>query len=381
MNREGKQRHSPWGESSRRLGEGNGAASTLAEMEGRKPSPAAARPTLPEGGWLLVCLVLALQLLVCSNTSAQDTLVIKSKKTGEVSKRRGTIESWQGNKIRMAVGSRQREFDSADIVEVQTDWPQGYLEGKKLLKKRDFGGALLAFKKAHSIEQRDWVKHELSAGIIESLQATGNHAQAIAEFIPVVTMDTETRLFNQIPLQWIPSPSSRPAESDISKWIKSQNSAVRLIGASWQKATPTHRSALDVLQSLLQDSNPIVVHLATAQLWNPLTASEKDLKRWQRQLDAMPESLRAGPYLSLADAQSRNKMHLQAATNLMRIPILYPRNHSLIPPALYRAGAALENAGRKDEAKRTWSELTRNYPSTEWSDRVKEGVSNAGGGG
>ena len=74
-------------------------------------------------------------------------------------------------------------------------------------------------------------------------------------------------------------------------------------------------------------------------------------------------------------------MHLQAATNLMRIPILYPRNHSLIPPALYRAGAALENAGRKDEAKRTWSELTRNYPSTEWSDRVKEGVSNAGGGG
>ena len=322
-----------------------------------------------------------LLVLPCCKTSAQDTLTIKSKKTGEVSKRRGTIESWRGNKIQMAVGTRQREIDSADIVEVQTEWPRGYLEGKKLLEKRDFGGALLAFKTAQGLEKRAWVKHEISAGIIESLQATGNHAQAVAEFIPVVTVDMETRLFDQIPLQWIPSPDSSPSESDVSDWIKSQNSAVRLIGASWQKATPTHQSALDVLQNLLQDSNPIVVHLATAQLWNPLTAKEKDLKRWQRQLDAMPESLRAGPLLILADAKTRNKMHLQAATNLMRIPILYPRNHSLIPPALYRAGAALQNADRKTEAQRVWSELTRNYPATEWANRIIERANNAGDGG
>ena len=311
----------------------------------------------------------AFALFAASQTHAQDILITKAKTPGETTKRKGTIESWQGSTIRMLIGSREREFDTADVIDVQTNWPDGFLEAKRLLSQRKFGKAFQAFKNADTKEERKWVRHEIAGGIIQCLQATGNHAQAAEEFISVVESDPQTRLFHLIPLQWVPVSEGAPSPKAVSEWLTSKNSAVRLLGASWQKTT-AKRSALDVLQALLQDENRFVVHLATAQLWDPLSAKPSDLKRWTRQLNAMPQSLRAGPYIALADAQSRNKLYDPAAVNFMRIPVLYATNRSLSAPALYSAGRVLQNAGRQDEAKRIWNELRRDYPASSWAERV-----------
>ena len=321
----------------------------------------------------LVFAVASLLMVFPNRLGAQDVLITKAKTPGETTKRKGTIQSWQGSKIRMLIGSREREFDTADVFDVQTNWPDGFLEGKRLLEQRKFGKAFQAFKNADTVENRGpsrkWVRHEIAGQIIQCLQATGNHAKAADEFIGVVESDPQTRLFSLIPLQWNAASEGRPSPAEISQWLTAKNSAVRLLGASWQKSS-AKRSALDVLQSLLQDDNPLVVHLATAQLWDPLSAQAADIKRWTRQLNVMPASLRAGPYLVLADAQSRNKMYDPAAVNLMRIPILYASNRSLSAPALYSAGRVLQNAGRQNEATRVWNELRRDFPSSTWAERV-----------
>ena len=62
MNVNAARRHSPWGESSRRLGEGEAVTCWLALLAGW-PSPVAARPTLPEGGCLSVLLSFSSKIL------------------------------------------------------------------------------------------------------------------------------------------------------------------------------------------------------------------------------------------------------------------------------------------------------------------------------
>ena len=314
-------------------------------------------------------LMLVIILFATLKCCAQDTIILKSEKTGEISKREGEIKRWKGQTIVFDNGSRERTLDARRVIQVSTSWPKGYQIGLQFMEKREFAAAFAQFSVAQKTESRDWVQQEISAAIIQCLRATDQHEKAIELFIPLVANDPETRFFHLMPLQWVPRQQGRPSDEKVSQWIKSKNSSMRLIGASWRKNSQ-RSAAIDVLQSLLSDENANIAHYASAQMWNPLTAAENDIRRWNRQISNMPESLRGGPWFLIAEAQARNKLHDKAATNFMRIPIQFESNRSLVPPALYRTGQVLQNAGNKTEAQRVWNELKRDYPTSDWTTRL-----------
>jgi TolA-binding protein len=72
----------------------------------------------------------------------------------------------------------------------------------------------------------------------------------------------------------------------------------------------------------------------------------------------------------LADAQARNKMEDEAATNLMRITVLHPEQHGLAATALYRCANLRQNAGHTDESRTLWAEILRNYSNTIWAKQA-----------
>jgi TolA-binding protein len=81
-------------------------------------------------------------------------------------------------------------------------------------------------------------------------------------------------------------------------------------------------------------------------------------------VDKMPDALRAGPYYVLAEAESAAGDAPRAALDYLRLPILYPRETALVPPALLAAGGCLEKSGDKDAAARIYRELVAAHRDT-----------------
>ncbi len=321
------------------------------------------------------CLSLFLGLCTCLwslPTSAQDILITKTQNSDQLAKRRGTIVDWRGSTVTIDSGGREKKVDALTIVDVQTDWPPGFQQGQQLLDERKFDEAFQMFEMARQKEQRIWVQHEILAGMIQCLRGTENNSKAIRLFAEIVAADPETRFYFLIPLEWTAARGGKPADDDTARWMNSDNSTLKLIGSSWRMSGASRSAAIESLKALAQDTDPRVAHLANAQLWkaNALTAGESEISRWQRQIDLMPNALRAGPWFVLAEAQSRNNLFDDAAINFMRIPILYPANRALVAPALYQAGKVLQNAQRKAEATNVWSELVRDYPKSYWAGQT-----------
>ncbi|MDA7928628.1 tetratricopeptide repeat protein, partial [Mariniblastus sp.] len=103
-----------------------------------------------------------------------------------------------------------------------------------------------------------------------------------------------------------------------------------------------------------------------------LNVTDKQVKPWEKTILGLPREFRAGPYLVLAEAQSRVGQTQPAIANLMRIPILFPEQKSLVAAALYRAGNLLENQGKSDLAQSILNELVTLYPQTIWAKQINQ---------
>ncbi len=91
------------------------------------------------------------------------------------------------------------------------------------------------------------------------------------------------------------------------------------------------------------------------------TVKDEQLVAWRRALEKFPDSLRAGPDFVVASALAGRRPE-QAATGLMQVPILYPRERQLAASALLSAGQLLEELDRKPEAVAIYGELWLAYP-------------------
>ena len=161
--------------------------------------------------------------------------------------------------------------------------------------------------------------------------------------------------------------------------MKSNDPVRQLIGASWLLFGPQQQAAIQVLDELSRDIDANIKYLAIAQLWRTrnLKVNARQIEVWEKLLGSMPKPIRAGPWLVLAEAQSRADQVDEAAINLLRIPILYPKQIGLSAAALYRAGHLLHNTSRKNEAQTIWNELRQKYPDSNWAQQAPVPDTNA----
>lgn len=308
-----------------------------------------------------------------SVTAIQDVLVVDSERTGQTVNRRGTIVEWRGNTITLEGRARTWEVDADTVREVQTEWPDGYLQGRQLLEQRQFAAALVPLRQALADEQRPWARRTIGASLIEGFLATGNWLAATREFLAITRDDPQTRFFNLAPLPWVSTVGQNELQNQAARWMVSDEPVEQLLGAAWSLGGNRRNEALEVLGRLSREApRPEVAALALAQRWRTASTSAdaETVQRWASQAAMMPPAVRGGAYLMVADGLARNEQPEQAALYLMRIAILYPEQYELAACGLYRCAVLRQNAGLPEQAATLYRELVRDFGNTLWAQQA-----------
>ena len=323
---------------------------------------------------LLLVIAAASAWLIAATGQAQtepDTVIVRRQDSQQTIKRRGTIVEWKGLSLTLNSNGRDREIDNDEIVEVQTPWSQDYLEGSNELRRGQADQAIIKLQSALASETRPWAKRIIHSQLVDAFQMLEQPAAAMEQFFQIVREDPQTRFLHLAPLPWTGSGTALQASA--LQWIESRDPLTQLIGASWSLGGPQREQAISVLESLTSDIDVRIRSVAIAQLWRTRTrVNEKQTQVWQGFIEAMPASLRAGPYFVLADAQARIGLTQPAQINLMRIPILYSDQKSLSAAALYRTAKLMHNAGNTEQAQSVLNELVTNYPQTIWAQQATQ---------
>jgi hypothetical protein len=213
----------------------------------------------------------------------------------------------------------------------------------------------------------------IRADLVRSLSAIGNDFDAFQQFLLILSQDPETRWMEFAPLAWEGGLVDAPMAALAQKCLESKQPNFQLLGASWLLGTPQRGAAVEVLKKLKQDIRPEVAHLASAQLWRTELpqASEKEVESWVRQVERMPESLRAGPLLLVGLASQRLKQADRAMLSWMEIAILHADNYRLAAIGLSRSAVLLAEQGKAEAARRIWIELSQRFAGTQWATEAE----------
>lgn len=304
---------------------------------------------------------------------AQDIVEVRSEKTGNILKRKGEIKSWEGASLTFDANGRTDSIPNETIVRIQTTWSADCLTGRQLLESRQFAAAIEPLAKAAAAETRPWAAAMIRAELVRSLSALGNDFDAVQQFVLILSQDPETRWMEFAPLAWDGGLVDTPMAAIAQKCLEAKQPNLQLLGASWLLGTPQRGAAVEALKKLKQDIRPEVAHLAAAQLWRAELpqASEKEVEGWVRQVERMPESLRAGPLLLVGLASQRLKLTDRAMLSWMEIAILHGDNYRLAALGLSRSAALLAEQGKAEAARRIWIELTQRFAGTQWATEAE----------
>jgi tetratricopeptide (TPR) repeat protein len=242
--------------------------------------------------------------------------------------------------------------------------------------------AAKSFRSAHSEEPRAWVRREILAELIRCELRAGDVVSAVSAFEGLIKSDRTTRHFHLIPLCWTDEKPSPEYSSAALVWRRSDNAAIRLVGASALLETESYRKdALDLMKRLAVDRDRRIPLLAEAQLWRsrlsqgPITAH--DVSRWQRRIDGMPEELRGGPYFVLGRAQQQRNQHEAAARSYLWLPLVYSDNHFLAGLACLKSAEALARIGQINEALTLYREAAARFADTPHAAHARTAIEKA----
>ncbi|NIP85691.1 MAG: hypothetical protein GTO03_09060, partial [Planctomycetales bacterium] len=102
--------------------------------------------------------------------------------------------------------------------------------------------------------------------------------------------DPQSPYFDTIPLAWTSGQRATPQQ--IAPWLAHPLPAIRLLGASYGLAGGDRQQAIGVLDSLAQQPDARVRHLATAQRWRTRLArpDPQELDRWPAVIAQLPRT-------------------------------------------------------------------------------------------
>ncbi|MGY8747378.1 MAG: tetratricopeptide repeat protein [Pirellulales bacterium] len=320
----------------------------------------------------LIIAILFIGLNLPVSAIGQTDIVVTRRQDGApIVNRKGTITQWTGDSLTLSSKGVEREIDNDTIIKIETEWGDNYKLGLQEFNSGNPSFAIVQFDEALSSESRPWAKLIIRAKLIEAYQSLEKYPDAIRQFQIILQEDPQTRFLPLAPICW--TGSGTVMADTASQLGNSRNSFLQLIGASWMLGSPQRNTGIKILQTLSEDIDPRLKNIAIAQLWRTrLNVTDKQLKPWEKTVAGLPRDFRAGPYLVLAEAQSRVGQTQPAIVNLMRIPILFPEQKSLVAAALYRAGNLLDNQGESDLAQSILNELVTLYPQTVWAKQISQ---------
>lgn len=295
----------------------------------------------------------------------------------------GTIEDFTGRGLILQTrrGDGTVHYSREEIREVSTTHVEQYVLGQKLFREGRVVEAERAFKESLDHEHRVWVRREILASLVKCALWQGDYRTAAQRFVAIVESDSDTFYYGLIPLNWLESPTTGSLAADARRWLSSESSAARLIGASWLWNGTYDALATRTLEELAASPQPSVQRLAQAQLWRARLRAREitglEWQRWRLFVDGLPSELRAGPLFLIGCAAAQQHEDLYAAAAWLWLPWEYPDDRYLAAEAHVRAAEALRRAGELAAARQQFQEVQMRWSDTpaarqakEWSDRL-----------
>ena len=304
--------------------------------------------------------------LTSAATVAQDVVHLTSQDGEAATRVRGEVVDFTGRQLLLKTATgREQSIPSHRVERIDTTYSAEHRAADALFDKRAFRQALDQYRLALSAtrEPRDWVRRRILAQIVWCHRSLGQPDQAGEYFLILLSRDPTTPDFACIPLAWTDAPPPPAVVPKAQAWLAdAKNPAADLIGASLLVASDQKAAALDHLKRLATDADARIAWLAQAQLWRAqaATATTAQLRSWSEVISAHDSALVAGAQFLVGTALARSEPEA-AALALLKLPILYPREHHLSAAALLLAGECLQQAGRKSQAAGLYRELVDQY--------------------
>lgn len=310
-----------------------------------------------------------------AQTPSPDVVTIFNNKTKKMQTYRGTIVSYDYDELKLQlVSGREQLVPSSQISNISSKWNADYIAAEGYMFERRFERASISFRQAYSKEARQWVKHRITAKIIQCEQNMGDWHKAANQFFDVLlSQQSNTPYLTAAPIVWHPLTSSGELLHRGRELMKADNPLKQLVGASWLFSSPYNDEALILFKQLEQHSDRSIALLAAAQLWRSKTplAKPEDVTYWDQAVTELPKELRAGPLYIVSLMKRRLDMEEEAVLTMMRIPILYPSQHHLASEAVHAAVKELMDMAQYDEALNLCKELAANYSDTTAGTQAK----------
>ncbi len=290
----------------------------------------------------------------------EDRVLFESRRGQELTLR-GTIVDWDESSIQLRTADGSvRPVPVERVLRVETDYTPSHQDAIAAAATGRLDQAAALYQQALAEETRRWMRHRILRDLVQALRDTG-HAREAGEMFLVLERDRPTvDDYAEMPLAWEPGVPSSDLDRAARRWIARDDlPAAVLLGASHLMATD-RTEALRRLDRLIENlsknedkSDPVLL-LAKAQRRRAdlVTADAPTLERWAEAIDAMPESLRAGPFFLLGRGWARLGETDRAVLAWLRVPILYPNQTTLADRARRLAAELKRNAGQTDEAER-----------------------------
>lgn len=309
-------------------------------------------------------LVLLLVVAPTGSLIAQDQVVILQG-TSKV-RITGLIRDYTGQGLVIETNKTVRQLPRASLLEITTTYVAEHQAANRSLAEKQFAAAVSSFRKALEIEDRDWVRREILAGLIRCGLATGERAAAVGHYIALLRSDPETIYEDLLPAVWDERLVTPELALAAAAWLDHDLLPIQLIGGSVllhdEESRPRARRAL---QRALASTVPSVQKLAQMQLYRYqlLTAriSADDVERWVGFLEQLPEPLRGGPDFVVAAGFAKVGSQQSAAIHWLWTPLVQAADRPLAALGLESAADALEQIGQLAEAARLRAERASRF--------------------
>ncbi|MCA9090409.1 MAG: hypothetical protein KDA90_17450 [Planctomycetaceae bacterium] len=287
----------------------------------------------------------------------------------------GTILDYTGKEVTIRPQENiPQVIPVSQILRVQTYYSPDYQKAIDTLVAGDHLTAEPMFRAVLKGEGRPWVKREQLAWIMRCAYRRGALTEVASAFLELIASDPESQHWSMAPLIWAPVGLTVSQQAQAKSWMASGSPASQLIGASWMLQDGTFANAAkQVLDELARNTNEYIAQLARTQLWRlrlgTSEMSELTIEGWKRDLERIPEHLRAGPTYLIGLGYFQRQEYRAAAAEYLWLPTVYGENEPLAARACLEAAEALRRSGLTREAENLYREVVTRFP---WSPGAAE---------
>jgi tetratricopeptide (TPR) repeat protein len=218
-------------------------------------------------------------------------------------------------------------------------------------------------------EGREWVRREILGELVRCESRLGNAMAANTHFVELVIRDPHHRDWNLAPFGW-ESPVSTPAlQAAARHWLVHPAEGVRLVGAALLMSDAQGiAEAIAELKRLARLTDEYIGPQARVLLWDVEPAGEspsrEELERRRRDIERMPESIRAGPWYRLGRAHARRLDAEEAIGAYLRVFIAHAEQDELAARSGLEAAVLLQQLNRSEEAETVLHEVITRFPES-----------------